>query len=123
MQIRRKGPRMPRNYVDEALDKAEKGKLGGTLRGSRFEGVPVPRPSSVLMPPVTPPPPPKSHKPSGVSLSPKGDLGDHSAREVRAAFPRNFKRMGDGTDGTPSSRMPYRRPSVMNDYGDKGATL
>ena len=103
------------DYMEAALDKAEKGKLGGTLRGSRFEGNTLPRPM-----PQSPPPPPKSHKPSGVSLSPKGDLGDHRAREARAAFPRNFKRMGEGTDGTPSSRMSYRRPRIMNDYGNKG---
>ena len=110
---------MKRDYVDRALDKAEKGKLGGTLRGSRFEGATLPRPAL----PQTPPPPPKSHKPSGVSLSPKGDLGDHRAREARAAFPRGFKRAGNGTTGSPSSQMSYSKPKVANDYGDKGAAL
>lgn len=110
---------MTRDYVGSALDKAEKGKIGGTLKGSRFEGSKIPRPGAQQ----TPPPPPKSHKPSGVSLSPKGDLGDHRAREARAVFPRGIKRAGDGTDGTPSSRMPYRKPQHMNDYGNRGDAL
>jgi|RhiMethySRZTD1v2_1073278.scaffolds.fasta_scaffold14807_4 hypothetical protein len=103
------------------LDLAEQGKLGGTLKGSRPEGNPVPRPfgSSLATQGAQTPPPPKSHKPSGVSLSPKGDLGDARQREVKAAFPRQIKRSG----GSMSNPLSYRKPSVMNDYGDRGAAL
>lgn len=60
----------------------------------------------------------KSHKPSGVSLSPKGDLGADRQRELKAAFPRRIR----GGKDTPSG-LPYRKPQVTNDYGNGGAAL
>lgn len=59
-------------------------------------------------------PAPKCHLPSGASQSPKGDLGALSARELRAAFPRQIKRSG----GSLSNPLSYRKPSVANDYGN-----
>jgi len=40
-----------------------------------------------------------SHLPSGVSLSPSGDIGETRLKEGRAAIPRNFK----GTIHAPSA--------------------
>jgi hypothetical protein len=61
---------------------------------------------------------PRCHLPSGVSQSPKGDIGDHRQRELRAAFPR---RISGGKDAPKA--FAYSKPQVANDYGDKGAAL
>lgn len=108
-----------KDYVQDMLDKAEKGQLGGTLKGSRPEGVPVVRPSLpriLTNPPQMPSP--KSHMPSGASQSPKGDLGALRGRELGAAFPRPIKRSGD----TPKNPLTYSAFDSANDYGDGAST-
>ena len=112
---------MAKDPVERMLDLAEQGKLGGTLKGSRPEGNTVPRPfgSSLATQGSQIPPAPKSHMPSGVDQSPKGDIGDHRQRELKAAFPRQIKKSG----GDMPNPLSYRKPQVSNDYGDRGATL
>lgn len=106
-----------KDYVQDMLDKAEKGQMGGTLRGSRPEGQPVPRPQmpqilKSLFPTV------KNNLPSGASQSPKGDLGALRGRELGAAFPRPIKNSGK----TPSNPLTYSAFDSANDYGDGAST-
>ena len=103
-----------KDYVQDMLDKAEQGKLGGTLRESRPEGTKIQRPQ---MPRLTFPPI-KSNLPSGASLSPKGDLGALRGRELGAAFPRPIKNSGK----TPSNPLTYSAFDSANDYGDGAST-
>lgn len=53
----------------------------------------------------------KSHMPEGATMSPKGDLGQHRADEVRGAFPRPIKAAGRGN----LKGLPYRRPETATD--------
>lgn len=109
---------MAKDPVDRMLHLAEQGKLGGTLKGSRPEGASIPRPfgSSLSEQGAPSQPAPKSHLPSGVSQSPKGDIGDHRERELKAAFPRQIKRSGSDMNNP----LSYRKPQHINDYGDRG---
>lgn len=77
------------------------------------------RPMSPMSPKHDAPMSPRMCLPSGVSQSPKGDLGDHRNRELGAAFPRQIKRSGSDEPNP----FTYRKPRVENDYGNSGAAL
>ena len=56
----------------------------------------------------------KSHMPPGVEQSPKGDLGEHAQREMRAVFKRPIK--GAGKDVLASKALPFTREKMVCDY-------
>ena len=103
---------MAKDYVDDMLEKAEKGKLGGTLKNSRPEGQPVPRPrwGQIWTAPPQPDKTPPSKAPYGMASAVKGDIGMYRQKEAGKAFSR--RSLGGGTISNP---LHYRTPETAID--------
>lgn len=106
---------MAEDYIDKMLKQAEAGKLGGTLKNSRPEGTPLPRPFQ--MPPDKPDvPKPKSNAPKGEGFAklPR-DIGKAAQDEALKVFKRPIKRSGSAV--VASAHLPYRKPSIEGGQG------
>lgn len=107
---------MAEDYIDKMLKQAEAGKLGGTLKNSRPEGTPLPRPFQ--MPPDKPDiPKPKSNAPKGMATSVKGDLGYYRGVEADKVFGRKMK--GWGRTGACAKPLTYRKPAIEGGEGPR----
>jgi hypothetical protein len=98
-----------RDPIERMLEQAERGKLGGTLRQSRPEGTPYPRPFQAPPRDYSTPP---SKAPRGMANEVMGDIGAYRQQEAVKVF---------GAQGGKSISNPlrYRKPETAIDakYG------
>jgi hypothetical protein len=94
-----------RDPIEKMLEQAEKGKLGGTLSGSRPEGTVIRRPFTAPPRDYSTPP---SKAPRGMGTKVEGDLGEYRQMEARKVFP--------GISGKDTSNpLRYRKPATAID--------
>jgi hypothetical protein len=97
---------MAKDHVQEALEAAEKGKSGGTLREQRqvLGSEPVKRPDLF--------PKPVSKAPKGMGNAVKGDLGAYRQEEAGKVF-----KGLPGKSVSAASALPYRKPAIEGGMG------
>jgi hypothetical protein len=109
---------MARDWYEEALKKAEEGKMGGTLSKSRPEGEKLPRPTKMSWPWQEAPRMGSTYPskaPAGMANAVKGDLGMYRGQE--ADKQKGFK--ADGRTGACAKKLYYGEPDMAIDakYG------
>lgn len=109
---------MAKDPLDEMLEKAEKGKTGGTYGEQRKLLAPEPpkQPKRTWRETLGFPKP-VSKAPAGMANAVKGDLGAARQTECGKVFTRPIKRAG--ADVRPASALPYRKPAIEGGSGPR----